>query len=356
MRTLRVLTWVALVAASGCKKAAPADAPKPKEWQLLASELPSALLSVSGRSASDVFVVGADKGSGPEVLHFDGHGWKELPTGQRGDLWWVQALPGGPVLMAGANATVLRYDGKGFERLSTPGVARQTVYGVWGKSGDDFYAVGNTAGRDGFVWHHHDGRFDVEPLPRELSGPAGAAGPGFFKVFGSGDDVWVVGTTGTLLHRRGAAPFAIVPTGTKETLFTVHGSGDRVVAVGGSGNGVVVDGSGAEFHDVSPAGAGLLQGIFSTPRVDWASGERGAVYKRVLAGAAGFAQVDHGLVLPAASSLHSVFVDDNGGVWSAGGDVLTTKLDDGMLIHYGEPVSTVILEEESPKGDGGAAR
>ena len=37
--------------------------------------------------------------------------------------------------------------------------------------------------------------------------------PGFFKVWGSGDDVWVVGAGGTVLHRKGTAPFTVVPTG-----------------------------------------------------------------------------------------------------------------------------------------------
>ena len=54
--------------------------PRPRpEWQLLASELPSALLSVSGRSPTDIYAVGADKGHGPLVLHFDGKGWKQPP-------------------------------------------------------------------------------------------------------------------------------------------------------------------------------------------------------------------------------------------------------------------------------------
>ena len=36
-----------------------------------------------------------------------------------------------------------------------------------------------------------------------------------------------------------------------------------------------------------------------------------------------FVAVDHGLALPPTSSLHSIFVDSSGGVWSAGGNVLT---------------------------------
>jgi hypothetical protein len=325
----------------------PAPAPAPAaEWQVLASELPSALLSVSGRSATDVFAVGADKGHGPFALHFDGKAWTQLHTGQSGDLWWVQALAAGPALMGGANATVLRYDGQRFERLKTPGGAKQTVYGVWGASADDLYAVGNAGGHDGFIWHYRGGAFATEPLPADLP-RAGGELPGFFKVWGDATDVWVVGTAGTILHRSGAAPFARVTSGTKETLFTVHGAGDRLLAVGGTGNGVLLEGARASqsFRDASPTSAGLLQGVFATDGGDWASGERATVYTRA-PGAPAFTAVDHGLALAATSSLHSIFVDSGGGVWSAGGNVMSTALDDGMLVHYGKRLPPVILDDE----------
>jgi hypothetical protein len=335
----------------GCRQPSTVDAPPSSEWQLLASELPSALLSVAGRSATDIYAVGADKGRGPLVLHFDGRAWSEIPTGQHGDLWWVQAFPDGRVLMAGASATVLRLDGRHVERMPTPGLARQTVYGVWGSDADHFYAVGSAGGRNGFVWRYHDGAFDPEPIPPDVPRVSSGELPGFFKVFGIGDDVWVVGAAGAILHRKGTGPFTVVPTPTKDTLFTVHGVGDRLVAVGGAGNGVVLDGAQGVFHDASPPAAGLLQGIFTTDRGDWASGERGVVYTRVPANArapatgSAWTAVDHGLVLGATSSLHSIFVDPTGGVWSAGGNVLTPALDGGMLVHYGARVPPVVIDE-----------
>lgn len=334
-------------AIGACHKAAPPAPQVAREWQLLASELPAALLSVSGRSASDVYAVGADKGQGPLVLHFDGHGWTSLHTGQTGDLWWVQALASGPVFMSGANATVLRYDGARFERLATPGLGKQTVYGVWASSAEDFYAVGSASGRNGFIWHHHDGVFDVETIPIDVPRIAGGEVPGFFKVFGMADQVWVVGAGGAILHRQGSAPFTVVPTTTKETLFTVHGHEGRLVAVGGAGNGVLFEGAGSVFHDASPPAAGLLQGVYTSAQGDWASGERGAVYARATPSTA-FASVDHGLALPATTSLHSIFVDPSGGVWSAGGNVLTPALDGGVLLHYGAAVPTVVLDEPAP--------
>jgi hypothetical protein len=348
----------AVGALSGCHKSSPPPAPAPPEtgpeWTLLASELPSALLSVTGRSATDIYAVGADKGHGPLILHFDGKKWAELHSGTSGDLWWADALPKGPLLLGGSHGTVLRFDGQRFERMKTPGLPEQTVYGVWGTDAGDFYAVGNAAGKNGFVWHfrgggENPGAFEKEALPADLPRMAGGDLPGFFKVFGIGDEVWVVGAAGVILHRAGAGPFALVPSTTKDTLFTVHGTRDHLVAVGGSGNGVLLDGRSGAFHDASPVAAGLLQGVFTTDRGDWATGERGSIYSRA-AGATAFGPVDHGLTLPTTSALHSVFVDSSGGVWSAGGNVLNTALNDGVLVHFGAPVPTVVIEDE----DGGA--
>ena len=354
-------TVVGATGALACHKATQeADAPETSEWQLLASDLPSALMSVSGRSPADMYAVGADKGHGPLVLHFDGTAWKSLHTGSTGDLWWVQAIPDGPVLMAGAGATVLRYDGQHFDRLSTPGLGKQTIYGVWGKSGQDFYAVGSAAGRNGFIWHYRGSEFDNEVLPVDLPRIANGEVPGFFKVWGTGDDVWVVGAGGATLHRKGSAPFAVVPSGTRNTLFTTHGVGDRLLAVGGANNGVLLElqgGTPPRFHDVSPAGMGLIQGVYASDRYgDWASGERGFVYTRKGTGA--FAAVDHGMPLPVTTSLHSIFVDSSGGVWSAGGNVLTPSLDGGVLLHYGDHVLPVAYDDEDMAmvKDAGSAR
>jgi hypothetical protein len=342
-----------LAVLAGCTKPSPAPAPAQKQWQLLASELPSALLSVSGRSPADMYAVGADEGHGPLVLHFDGSRWQELHTGQSADLWWVHVFPDGRALMAGSSSTVLLYANGRFERLPTPGLGRQTVYGVWGRSPEDFYAVGSGGGRDGFIWHYRGGVFESERVPAGVPRLQTGEMPGFFKVFGRDDEVWVVGAAGAILHRRAAGPFEVVPAPTKDTLFTIHASADRVLAVGGAGNGVLLERSGAAFRDVSPPATGLIQGVFSAADGDWASGERGLVYTRGAPGGP-FAVVDHGLVLPATSSLHSIFVDSSGGVWSAGGNVLTPSLDGGMLVHYGAPVSPVVIDDDTSAPDAGA--
>ena len=50
-------------------------APESGTWRDVATSQASAFLAVSGASRSDVYVVGADKGAGPAVYHFDGAAW-----------------------------------------------------------------------------------------------------------------------------------------------------------------------------------------------------------------------------------------------------------------------------------------
>jgi hypothetical protein len=366
--------------APGCQ----CEDPKPQvpskvalEWQIAGSALPSALLSVSARSAADVFAVGADKGKGPLVVHFDGRAWQTLATGFRGDLWWVHAFPNGPVFAAGQGGMILRYDDKGFARIATPAFARQTIYGLWGLSPSDFYVVGGAAGRDGFVWHFDGERFTPVELPLGLPRTAKGELPGLFKVWGKGDDVWVVGGAGTILHRNGMEPFALLPSGTAETLFTVHGAGKRVYFVGGGAQGVLlesVDGNAPKV--ITPVGAPLLQGVFaSATSGTWAVGERGQVYTASGndATAATSAQGAQGAQGPLASpepfvlsdtrldgtftaqSLHATTVTPEGEVWAVGGNVLSPGLDQGVIVHAGAPgnsVPTLVLEPEPDGGTG----
>ena len=58
----------------------------------LTADESAALFSVSGTSEKNVWAVGADKGKGPLVLHFDGTSWSRVATGHRGDLWWIHTL------------------------------------------------------------------------------------------------------------------------------------------------------------------------------------------------------------------------------------------------------------------------
>ncbi len=299
-------------------------------------------MSVDGTSSKDVYACGADKGSGPLVVHWNGNAWTKLATGFSGDLWWVHAFAGRAVF-GGAGGLVLSYDGQKFTRLEPPfALARQTVFGVWGTSPSDVYAVGGSAGREGFIWHWDGKAFSSIDLPLDVPRLPTGEVPGMFKVWGDGTDVWIVGGAGTILRRQGASPFVTVPSGTKDTLFTIHGVPGTPTIVGGMTNATALVGNSktAAFTAATPrTPSGILQGVYRKGDDVWASGEKGLVYQ--LQGSS-FEPVDTKLPLDV-GSLHSVYIDDEGGVWSAGGNVLGAALDDGALVHRGAAITPIGL-------------
>ncbi|MFO0713431.1 MAG: vanadium-dependent haloperoxidase [Sandaracinus sp.] len=343
-RVLLLLLSLAAVLASGC----PGPNPPPAQWSIVAERLPEALLSVGGRSSTDVWAVGADKGHGPIVLHYDGTTWQRRDTGVRGHLWWVHVFDDGTAMMGGAGGMIVRWDGTSFTRMETPGLGRHTVFGLWGSSPTNVYAVGGSANRGGFIWHYDGTRWSEETCPRDIpmltfdvagdDDPTDV--PGLFKVWGDTmGHVWVVGAAGTILERTGDGPFEVVASGasTTTTLFTVSGNDQLVVAVGGGGNGVLLEGAAGTFTDHTPALAGLIQGISVRPSGEaWASGIRGTVFHRA---DGAWSEVDTGLSFETMiQSLHATWADPSGGVWAVGGGVLSTDLDNGVLIHMGSDV------------------
>src|SRR5262245_32335628 len=152
-----VLLAVLAGAAAGLTACGPGDEEPP--WQIVEHELPGSLLSVWGTSSSDIYVVGGDanQGDGPEVRHFDGTSWTRLMTGEAGDLWWVHGFAGGPVYMGGSGGMILRYEGGTFTRMSTPGT--ETIFGIWGASAGDVWAVGGQEGgaHGAFAWRLQGG-------------------------------------------------------------------------------------------------------------------------------------------------------------------------------------------------------
>lgn len=309
--------------------------PQGRQWQLLASELPEALLSISGRSSTDVWAVGADQGSGPLVLHFDGASWKRIVTGTRGSLWWVHVLADGEVWAAGENATVLRGNAEGFTRVPTPGLARQTIFGLWASSASDVWAVGSAASRNGFIWRYDGSEWrEVKPAVELPSLDHGDA-PGLFKVWGNESGArWIAGGKGVLLHAPDGETFSLVETGTTDTIFTVHGSGSQLAAVGGAGRGFIAEAGGKGLVDASPSAIPLLQGVhLSGGGRGWASGQGGTILTRSAFGGA-WLRMDHPLEVKV-ESLHAIWADPEGGVWAVGGNVLSSALDSGALVHYG---------------------
>ncbi|MBP9112041.1 MAG: hypothetical protein KBF88_04495 [Polyangiaceae bacterium] len=347
MRSRTLLLGLLLISIPHCTDNV--ASPSSPEWQTVSQHLPAALLSIAGTSDEDIWAVGADKDAlGPSVLRFDGKSWSRVATGQHGDLWWVNPLADGTTFMSGAGGMILRHKGGVFERMKTPGLAKDTVFGVWGASATDAYAVGGWAGHNGFLWHYDGSQWLNVRLPDDLPRLADGGVSGLFKVWGTGPkDVWVTGGSGIVLHGNAADGFRVVPSATSDTLFTVHGNTNGAVTiVGGASTGLALDPSKEALRNTAPVGSPLLQGIFVENNGDaWAVGEKASVYRRAKET---WIAVDTRQSLDI-QSLHATWVDPKGGMWAVGGDVLSATLNNGAIVHFGAPVSGYL----PPAPDGG---
>jgi len=310
------------------------DDPPAPEWQIVHKGLPGALLSVWGTSAEDVWAVGGDTldGAGPQVLRFDGASWRRIATGEaQGTLWWVFGFDGGPVYLGGEGGVILRYEDDTFTRMSTPGT--DTVYGIWGATPDDLWAVGGASdSTGGFAWRLVGDAWQPEPsLPADV--PTGAA---VWKVFGAAaDDAWLVGSNGVALHWDGAT---LTPgdTGVGSSLFTVHARDGRYVAVGGLATGIIVEDDGAGWKVVTPdpPPMGLSGVTLGANGSGLAVGSFGAVFTR---SNAGWAAAELGFTV--GENLHGSWIDERGGLWAVGGQTFSPPYNEGILLHYGPAIS-----------------
>lgn len=322
-----LLVALSALALGGCP-----PSPMPT-FEEVAFDEAAAFLSVGGTSADDVWVAGAQTSPlGPPILlHREGGAWEEVPVPDTlHDLWWVHAFESGPVFVGGAGATVLRIDGDTVERTPTPPFFGNTVFGVWGASPDDVWAVGGFAGRDAFAWHWDGAAWDVIDLPDNLPRTTEGEIPALFKVWGrSTDDVWMAGGLGLVLHWDGTS-LTRVMSGTSGDLFTITGTDAEVVVVGGrQGNGLLLRGGMDGFVDDTPAGTQLIQAAtFDHEGTLWVAGASGFAARQEEGGS--WESVDLGFATPP-QVVHSMWTDGEGGVWGAGGRALSPELDRGVL-------------------------
>lgn len=303
------------------------EAPAEARWRMVFEQLDGAVISVHGTSASDVWAVGGDPGTGPLVLHYDGARWTRKQSGASADLWWVHALAPDDVFFGGSKGTILRFDGSSFESLPTPSDA--TVFGIWGTSSSDLWAVGGDPLLVGkaFVW-----RFDGQTWA-PAAGMVDVPVSSYFKVWGkSATDVRIVGNDGVIVHFDGDA-FTAADSPTTRRLLTLHASPDAPwVAVGGLGVAVVLEDAGAGWQDVTPEEPlKAIIGVRVQGNVGYAAGNGGTVLERTVTG-----WKRQSLGFDVFQDFHSVWIDETAGVWVAGGDLATSPLVNGVLIHRGE--------------------
>jgi hypothetical protein len=245
------------------------------------------------------------------------------------------------VLLPGAEVTAASSDGWAAQESET----ELTLYGIWGTSPADVFAVGES----GSILH-----FDGANWDSMSSGVSGI----LFSVWGSSStDVFVVGETGVICHYDGDS-WSSMSSGVTKHLQGVWGTdNDSVFAVGNSGTIVHYDGTswdsmtsntsnhlqciwGSSSSDVFAAGNGGQ--VLHYDGVDWSVilddghpnflGIWGSASDNVFATGVG------GMVLGYDGASWNEMVtgvnDDLTGVWGASStDVFTVGLD-GTILHY----------------------
>ena len=327
---LRLAAWAPLALLVACNEP-PFTEPELPTFGPAALDGRAAFLSVGGTSPDDVWVVGAqpDVQAPPVVLRTIGGALEPVEVPSLHDVWWVHGFEDGSVFLGGGGGRVLKFEDDTFTVTPTPVFFGNTVFGIWGASPDDVWAVGGFAGRDGFAWRYDGSVWTSVDLPNDL--PRSAAGniPALFKVWGrSADDVWMVGGLGTVLHFDGDT-IRVVESGTETQLFTVFGDQDDVYIAGGLSDGLLLRGGTDGFVDDTPEGAPLLQGLtVDGDRTVWTAGADGFAARKVQGGS--WETVD--LSLPERpQSVHALWSDGGGGLWGAGGGVLSPLLNQGVV-------------------------
>lgn len=281
-----------------------------------------AFMSVWGSAPDDVYTVGGQPTvpnieADGVVFRFDGDAWSEVEVPEGGMLNWVYGVDG-ETWIVGEQGRALRLVDGAFDEEYSTGVDAP-LWGVWGASADDLWAVGGDArDRNGSpVLLHWDGAaWEQVELP-ELDRPA----PALFKVWGtSATQVFAVGSQGVILAYDGEN-WSQIPSGTGEDLVSLWGRApDDIVCVGGRSNGVLgrYNGDAWSFETLQRV-SGLNGSWMDQDGTTYAAGVGG----RILAfapDATDFADVQSAT----GNVLHAIFGLNGGRAYAVGGTLLSS--------------------------------
>jgi photosystem II stability/assembly factor-like uncharacterized protein len=276
------------------------------------------ILGVWGPPGGPTYAVGGAPDAG-RIQRHDGAAWSEFPIGLDAPLLnWAHGFSDQDFTVVGNHGTILHYDGQHFTQSAT--VTDQNLWGIFGASPDDLWAVGG----DGFL----DGQATI--LRNQGQGWSKVQVPAlqhpdvfaFYKVWGSAaDDVYIVGQRGVVLHWDGAALTELF-VGTGEDLVTVYGlSKDRVAIVGGRANGELItwDGVAWKREQLIPL-PGLNAVWFRDPNQIHVGGQSGTL--------ATFDWTTRKYVQEETDTnldIHALFGDGSGRLFAVGGSLLSSR-------------------------------
>jgi hypothetical protein len=229
-------------------------------------------MSVYAPSVTDQWIVGGTTTVG-RILQFDGTTVKPVDFGEgTGLLNWIHGFASGEMIVVGNDGSVLRSRDSGWARDNP--ITDQDLWGVWGATPDDLWAVGGDAAGGTATILHDTGEGFVPVAIPELQRPGVNV---LFKVWGSSaDDVYFVGQNGAALHWDGTVLSELF-VGVSQDLIGVWGDGpDQVVLVGGRHNGAAAIWDGSTWTNPDLGRFPGINGVWVGDGVAYVVGDNGA--------------------------------------------------------------------------------
>ncbi|MBI1320280.1 MAG: hypothetical protein GC168_15240 [Candidatus Hydrogenedens sp.] len=194
------------------------------------------LSAVWGSAPDDVFIVGGTTEQA-WIYHFDGIEWSQMAAPAVPQLIWVFGFGTDNVYAVGLDGAVIQYDGLQWHILDSG--TDEDLWGIWGTAPDDLWLVGGELTPGDPVILHYDGQVFAKWAAPENDRNATS----LFKVWGIGDEVFAVGSTGLIIAFDGER-WAQVPAGpaANDDFVSLWGTReDHIAAVGGRASGILSD-------------------------------------------------------------------------------------------------------------------
>ncbi len=268
-------------------------------------------MSVAAPTDTDRWIAGGTAEVGALLRVAGGAVERVSPDADVGLLNWIHAFSPSDMIVVGNAGAVLRGDGTTWAQVAVP--TDLDLWGVWGASPSDVWAVGGDAmAGPPIVLRDTGGGFEPVELP-----PLGAGVGTFFKVWGSAaDDVYVIGQRGAVLHWDGTA-LRTVDVGVADDLIGIWGtSADRIALVGGRATGAAALWDGSSWRQPDLSGFPGLNGVWFDGDIVHVVGVAGS------AGTLGFgsAEVTSRYTIDTPVFLHAIIGSPSGALTTVGGD------------------------------------
>ena len=236
--------------------------------------------------------------------------WSSMSNGTTNNLYGVWGSSGSDVFAVGTSDTILHYDGSAWSAMSSG--TSTTFSDVWGTSGTDVFAVGYRT-----ILHYNGSTWSAM-----TSGTTGRLN----GVWGSsGSDVFAVGDFGTILHYNGST-WSPMASGTTDSLYDVWcSSGNDVFVVGVAGT--IMYYNGTDWSFFTGIGPMTRLGVWGSSGSDvFAVGTWGTIFHYN-----GNSWSSMGSVIPEISL---------NGVWGSSGSDVFAVGEAGTILHYDGTVTT----------------